>query len=164
MGLLTSGTTASSTFPLPHEVAPTGSRWATPLQAQSPEFPGCFLSLGNSSSKLEAAECFLCRGICSQPCPLSSATPTWELAKVIFLLFPQHLQSGCSAMGIYLCVCVLRKQLAMNINGFVDGQRRDAESTFQWGGNRGRLREAVLVAWARMRPQEGGSSFRQTGQ
>lgn len=107
MGLLTSGTTASSTFPLPHEVAPTGSRWATPLQAQSPEFPGCFLSLGNSSSKLEAAECFLCRGICSQPCPLSSATPTWELAKVIFLLFPQHLQSGCSAIGdLFVCMCV----------------------------------------------------------
>ena len=53
-------------------------------------------------------------------------------------------------MRIYLCVCVLRKKLAMNINGFEDGQRRDAESTFQWGDDRGRLREAVLVAWARM--------------
>ena len=32
---------------------------------------------------------------------------------------------------VCVCVCVLKKKLVMNINGFIDGQRREAESTLQ---------------------------------
>lgn len=81
--------------------------------------------------------------------PMSSATLTWELPNIILLLLPQHLQSGCSAMEIYLCVCVLRKKPVMDINGFVGGQREKQRAS-QPGDDRGGLREDVSVAWAWM--------------
>ena len=37
---------------------------------------------------------------------------------------------------VCVCVCVLRKKLVMNINGFVDSQRRKAESALQSGDDR----------------------------
>lgn len=51
-------------------------------------------------------------------------------------------------------MCLLQKQLVKDTNGFVDGQRGEAESTFQRGSDKERLVEDVHVAWVWRKEQD----------
>lgn len=102
---------------------------------------GYFHSLGNAPSKLEAAQ-----GPCSQPCPKteSGASPPHKLCHT-------HLGLPKCIFLVVIPACVYTGALRSSGKGyddFVESQRREAVSTFQWEVVSERvLMEDVPVAW-----------------
>lgn len=132
-----------------------GFRWATPPQTLC-LCSGYFRSLGNASSKLEAADYFFSVG------SLFSALPAALLAAWLRgLCTPRALPHSPGAAQSHFPGCLpsmfaqapCGSRGSRYNDGFVGGQRREAERTFQYGDYR-QSHGGIHVAPTRMNEQD----------